>query len=188
MKHSHAKPSACCTSFASKADTVLLQAVLCMLCIHMHQLQSSSTHKNVVIWHYMLLCIATHHMYAQSAELVYQSRSLARLADSLLAMFSDESVKLQDLSLNLPTSLLEQKPSLSRLFTKSLLRNEEGRGGQQMLPKLLNKAITTKSTQHIFENVIRRLTALHLQCVNEVCDSQRGNRHTDRHTHTKRLP
>ena len=45
-------------------------------------------------------------------------------------VFSDESVKLYDLLLDLPTSLLEQKPSLSLLFTRSSSRSEEGTGDQ----------------------------------------------------------
>ena len=59
-------------------------------------------------------------MYAKSAELVHmKSRSLARLAGSLLHVFSDESVELNDLLLDLLTSLLEKKPLLSPLFAES---------------------------------------------------------------------
>ena len=60
-------------------------------------------------------------------------------------MTSDESVELQDLSLDLNVSLLKKKPSLSLLSIKSSSRSEEGRGVQQMSPELLNKAFSTKS-------------------------------------------
>ena len=64
-------------------------------------------------------------------------------------MFSDESVELWNLSLDLLTSRLEKKLSLSLLFTKSLSRSEEGSSDQQMSPYLSNKAFSTKSTQYI---------------------------------------
>ena len=38
---------------------------------------------------------------------------------------------------------------LQLLFAKSLSRSGEGRGDQKMSPELLNKAISTKSTQYI---------------------------------------
>ena len=64
-------------------------------------------------------------------------------------VFSDESVKLNDLSLDLLTSLLEKKPSLSPLFTESSSQEAKKAGDQQMSPELLNKAFSTKSTQYI---------------------------------------
>ena len=54
-------------------------------------------------------------------------------------VFSDESVELNDLSLNLLTSLLEKKPSLSPLFTESSSQEAKKAGDQQMSPELLNK-------------------------------------------------
>ena len=62
-------------------------------------------------------------------------------------MTSDESVELWDLSLDLRTSLHEKKLLLSRLSIESSSRSEEGRGGQQMLPELLNKVFSMKGTQ-----------------------------------------
>ena len=64
-------------------------------------------------------------------------------------MTGDESVELQDLSLDLHTSFLEKKPSMSLLSIESSSRSEEGRGGQQMSPELLNKAFSMKATQCI---------------------------------------
>ena len=64
-------------------------------------------------------------------------------------MTTDESVELEDLSLDLHTSLLEKEPLLSLLSIESLSRSEEGKGGQQMSPELLNKAFSTKATQCI---------------------------------------
>ena len=56
-------------------------------------------------------------------------------------MFSNESVELNDLSLDLLTSLLEKKPSLSLLSTESSSEEAKKVGDQQMSPELLNKAI-----------------------------------------------
>ena len=64
-------------------------------------------------------------------------------------MNSDESVELQELSLELHTNLLEMKRLLSLSLSESSTRSEEGRGDQKMSPKLLNKAFSTKSTQYI---------------------------------------
>ena len=65
-------------------------------------------------------------------------------------MNSDESVELQELSLELNTNLLEMKRLLSLSSSESSTRSEEGRGGQKMSPKLLNKAFSTKFTQCIY--------------------------------------
>ena len=59
--------------------------------------------------------IATDHVCAKSAELVHIE--VKRLTE--FTVFSDESVELNDLSLDLLTSLLEKKPSLSPLFAES---------------------------------------------------------------------
>ena len=64
-------------------------------------------------------------------------------------MFSDESVELNDLSLDLLTSLLEKKPMLSLSFTECLSQEVKKAGDQQMSPKLLNKAFSMKFTQYI---------------------------------------
>ena len=64
-------------------------------------------------------------------------------------MTSDESVELQELSLELHTNLLEMKRLLSLSSRENSTRSEEGRGGQKMSPELLNKAFSTKSTQYI---------------------------------------
>ena len=64
-------------------------------------------------------------------------------------MTTDESVELEDLSLDLHTSLLEKETLLSLLSIESLSRSEEGKGGQQMSPELLNKVFSTKATQCI---------------------------------------
>ena len=69
-------------------------------------------------------------------------------------MTSDESVQLKDLSLDLHTSLVEKKPSLCHLSIESSSRSKGG-GGQQMSPKLLNKAFTTNSHNAYLENVIK---------------------------------
>ena len=65
-------------------------------------------------------------------------------------MNSDESVELQELSLELHTNLLEMNRLLSLSSSESSTRSEEGRGGQKMSPKLLNKAFSMKSTQCIY--------------------------------------
>ena len=49
-------------------------------------------------------------------------------------MFSDESVELNDLSLDLLTSLLEKKPMLSLSFTECLSQEAKKAGDQQMSP------------------------------------------------------
>ena len=84
-------------------------------------------------------------MHARSADLV-QSKAKKRTY-----VTSDESVKLQELSLELyvHTNLLEMKRLLSLSSSESSTRSEEGRGGQKMSPELLNKAFSTKSTQCI---------------------------------------
>ena len=63
-------------------------------------------------------------------------------------MFSDEPVELNDLSLDLLTSLLEKEPSQFHLFAECSSQEAKA-GDQQMLPELLNKAFSTKSTQYI---------------------------------------
>ena len=65
-------------------------------------------------------------------------------------MTSDESVELQELSLELHTNLLEMKRLLSLSSSENSTRSEEGRGGQRISPELLNKAFSTKSTQCIY--------------------------------------
>ena len=55
----------------------------------------------------------------------------------------------KELSLVLHTSLLEKKPPLSLLSIESWSRSEEGRGYQQILPKLSSTAFSMKSTQYI---------------------------------------
>ena len=62
-------------------------------------------------------------------------------------MICDESVKLQELSLELHTINLEMKPLLSLSSIESSSRSEEGHGGQQMSPELLNEVLSTKFTQ-----------------------------------------
>ena len=71
-------------------------------------------------------------------------------------MTSDQSVKLQDLSLDLHTSRLEKKPLLC---IESSSRGKEGRDDQQMSPHLLNKVFSTKSTRFInFVKIATRST------------------------------
>ena len=65
-------------------------------------------------------------------------------------MTSNESVELQELSLELHTNLLEMKRLLSLSSSENSTRSEEGGGGQKMSPELLNKAFSTKSTQWIY--------------------------------------
>ena len=84
MKHYHTKPSVHCSSFASKPETV----VLAVLYVHACTLATDCSYG---ITHYYV--IATDHVYAKSAELVHmkKSRSLARLADSLLCPVMGQS-------------------------------------------------------------------------------------------------
>ena len=156
-----------------------------MLSTHMHQLQM---YKNVVACYgitryYAIEQTTCMHVYARVCLVsristhMKRSRSLARLA-----MFSDESVEFQELLLDLPTCLLEKKPSLSLLFTKSSSRSEEGRGDQQMSPELLNKVISTNPHNTYLENTTRSLMVLHFHRINEVYGSQRGNRQTHKTT------
>jgi hypothetical protein len=60
---------------------------------------------------------------------------------------SDESVKIQELSLDLYATNLEMKRSLTLSLVESSSRSKEDSGGQQVSPELLNKAFSTKSTQ-----------------------------------------
>ena len=64
-------------------------------------------------------------------------------------VFSDESVELNDLSLDLLTSRIEKKPSLSPLFTENSSQEVKKAGDQQMSPELLNEAFSMKSIQCI---------------------------------------
>ena len=65
-------------------------------------------------------------------------------------MTSNESVELQELSLELHTNLFEMKRLQSLSSSENSTRSEEGGGGQKMSPELLNKAFSTKSTQCIY--------------------------------------
>jgi hypothetical protein len=71
------------------------------------------------------------------------------VVDSLQFNSSDESVELEELSLDLQTTNLEMNRSLSVSSIESSSRGEEGGGDQQMSPKLLNKAFSTKSKQYV---------------------------------------
>ena len=68
-------------------------------------------------------------------------------------MTSDESVELQELSLELHTNL-EMKRLLSLSLSESSTRSEEGHGGQKMLPEFFNKAL--------FFNEIHTMNILYL--------------------------
>ena len=50
------------------------------------------------------------------------------------------------LLLAIHTIRVEKKPSLSRLSIESLPGSEEGGGGQQMMPELLNEVSSAKAT------------------------------------------
>ena len=84
-------------------------------------------------------------MHARSVQ------SKAKKRSSMMAsVTSDESVELQELSLELHTNFLEMKRLLSLSSSESSTRSEEGRGDQKMSPELLNKAFSMKSTQCIY--------------------------------------
>ena len=54
---------------------------------------------------------------------------------------------LQEVSLDLHTSLVEKKPSLSLLSMENLISgSEKGNRGQQMRQELLNEAFSVKAT------------------------------------------
>ena len=89
--------------------------------------------------HHDLACVCTVSSFATQAKKRCQKS----------AVTSDEPVELQELSIVLHALVLAKKPSLSLLSIESWSRSEEGRGGQQMLPELSNKAFSTKSTQYI---------------------------------------
>jgi hypothetical protein len=55
---------------------------------------------------------------------------------------SDESLELQELSLDLHSTNLEMKRSLFLSLIESSSRSEEGSGGQEVSPELLNKAFS----------------------------------------------
>jgi hypothetical protein len=59
------------------------------------------------------------------------------------------------------------KRSLSLSSIESSSRSEEGSGGQQMSPELLNKAFLTKSTQYIVEIAMKSLTVPCFQRINQ---------------------
>ena len=65
-----------------------------------------------------------------------------------------------ELSVDLHTGFLDKKPLLSLMSIESSSGSEEGRGGQQMMPKLLNKAFSMKATNLNLENVIKNPMAL----------------------------
>jgi hypothetical protein len=83
-------------------------------------------------------------------------------------MSSDESVEVQELSLDLHvhTINLEMKQSLSLSSIESSSRSEEGSGGQQLSPELFNKAFSTKNTMKSL-----LVMAPCFQCINQVAVS-----------------
>ena len=89
------------------------------------------------------------------------------------------------LSLDLHTSYLEKKLSLSDLSIESLPRTEEDTVGQQILPELLNKMFSTKSTQCMCSKCHSVMVPCFWHtCISKVCTVEAsGNRHT--HTQTK---
>ena len=138
--------------FANKpehAETVLLNSSMHAYALQ-QQLLVQSNHKNAMqSWHYTLLHNCNQSRVCQVSRISTHRSQEAYRVQREFTVFSDESIELQDLSLDLPTSLLEKKPPLSLLFTKSSSRSKEGRDDQQMLPEVLNKAFSTKSTQYI---------------------------------------
>ena len=64
-----------------------------------------------------------------------------------LSLFSDESVMLWELSLDMHTLCVEKKPFLSPLSIERSLGSEEGGGDRQMTPKLLNEAFSEEATR-----------------------------------------
>ena len=135
--HQLCKQARICRNSAAKQQ--------CCVCIS--QLRIQCNHKNAMqLWHYTLLRNCNSPRVCQVSRI--STDEVKRLSGES-TVFSDKSVELQDLLLDLPTSLLEQKPSLSLLFTKSSSRSKEGRGDQQMSPELLNRAFSKKSTQYI---------------------------------------
>ena len=61
-----------------------------------------------------------------------------------LALSSDESIMLWELSLDIHTPCVEKKLLLFCLSIERSLGSEEGAGDQQMTPELLNKAFQRK--------------------------------------------
>ena len=86
-------------------------------------------------------------------------------------MNSDESVELQELSLELHTNLLEMRRLLSLSSSESSTRSEEGRGGQKMSPKLLNKAFSTNPHNAYIVPTTESLMAPCFQRIKQVCSS-----------------
>ena len=82
-------------------------------------------------------------------------------------MNSDESVELQELSLELHTNLLEMRRLLSLSSSESSTRSEEGRGGQ----KLLNKAFSTNPHNAYIVPTTESLMAPCFQRIKQVCSS-----------------
>jgi hypothetical protein len=80
------------------------------------------------------------------------------------------------LSLAIHTLRVEKKPLLSLLFIESSLPSEEGVGDQQMMPNLLNKVFSAKSTQCV-------QFRCHKESYNSVLETyKRGRKVTDIHT------
>ena len=100
-------------------------------------------HRNVVMvhgtWYYTLLRNCNGPLVCQVSRISTHQEVKKPSQASLCSVMSQSSYR----------TYCQPYTSLSRLFTESSSRSEEGRGDQQMLPKLLNKAISTKSTQYI---------------------------------------
>ena len=86
-------------------------------------------------------------------------------------MICDESVKFQELSLELHTTNLEMKPSLSFSLIESSSLSEEGHGGQQMSPELLNKEFQRNPHNSDLETTTKSLMAPYFQGIKQVCSS-----------------
>ena len=79
----------------------------------------------------------------------------AKKLGSVLALFSDESINLWELSLDMHTLCVEKKPFLSPLSIERLLGSEKGGGDQQMIPELLKEAFSAKPHNKNLENTIK---------------------------------
>ena len=109
--------------------------------------QSSPLHVQLCNYYFKLLKWITAHQPCIQLELAYEAVSAEETQEAWqLVLFSDESVMLWELSLDMHTLCVEKKPFLSPLSIERSLGSEECSGNRQMMPELLNKAFSGKAT------------------------------------------
>ena len=177
MKQYHTKPLAYCTSYSCMLQDQVSQQQCCLHCMLCICTRPKVTTKCINADCTQLCNIQQYHVYARSTDLVLTKIVQGEKRSWQFTMTSEESVELQ-LLLDLYTSFLEKKSSLSLLLIENSSRSEEGRDSQQMSPELWMKHFQQNSHNAYLEKSNGTLFSLY----------KRGMWHTHTHTHTKRLP